>query len=191
MIKAGPLALAREMLSDGDPFFVLNSDVICEFPMVDLLDFHRAHGKEGTIMVTKVAEPSKYGVVLSKENGEITQFVEKPQVFVGNRINAGIYIFNKEILNRIQLRPTSIEKEIFPKMAADGNLFAMDLKGFWMDVGQPKDYLTGMCLYLASERAKKDITKKEDSQKFTILGNVIIVRKPYLPYSRNFILRCK
>jgi mannose-1-phosphate guanylyltransferase len=50
---AGPLALARDNLSsDPDPFFVLNSDVICEFPFADLLAFHKAHGGEGTLMVT-------------------------------------------------------------------------------------------------------------------------------------------
>lgn len=37
----------------------------------------------------------------------------------------------------------SIEKEVFPFMATDGQLFAMELQGFWMDVGQPKDFLTG------------------------------------------------
>lgn len=50
---AGPLALARKLLSeDGDPFFVLNSDIICEFPFQNLLNFHRSHGKEGTIVVS-------------------------------------------------------------------------------------------------------------------------------------------
>jgi len=146
---AGPLALAREALSDGDPFFVLNSDVICNFPFEELLAFHNNHGKEGTIMVTEVQEPSKYGVVVSEpETGKILRFVEKPQVFVGNKINAGIYIFNPSILDRIELRPTSIEKEIFPAMASDGQLFATTLNGFWMDVGQPKDFLAGMGLYL-------------------------------------------
>ena len=48
----------------------------------------------------------------------------------------------------------SIEKEVFPYMAKDGDLFAMELQGFWMDVGQPKDFLTGMCLYLNSLRQK-------------------------------------
>lgn len=102
---AGPLALARDILEGdkGDPFFVLNSDITCEYPLKELLAFHKAHGKEGTIMVTKVEEPSKYGVVVSKQNGEIERFVEKPQVFVGNKINAGIYIFNPSILNRIEV----------------------------------------------------------------------------------------
>lgn len=77
-----------------------------------------------------MAEPSKYGVVVySPENGQIDRFVEKPQEYVGNKINAGMYIFNPSILKRIELRPTSIEKEIFPAMAADKNLFAMELRG--------------------------------------------------------------
>uniref|UniRef100_A0A3B3DWM0 mannose-1-phosphate guanylyltransferase n=1 Tax=Oryzias melastigma TaxID=30732 RepID=A0A3B3DWM0_ORYME len=151
---AGPLALARELLNvDNEPFFVLNSDVICDFPFQDLLQFHRNHGKEGTIVVTRVEEPSKYGVVVFEaESGKIHRFVEKPQVFVSNKINAGMYIFNPNMLSRIQLRPTSIEKEIFPVMAEESQLYAMELQGFWMDIGQPKDFLTGMCMYLQSLR---------------------------------------
>lgn len=48
---AGPLKLAEKILRDGEPFFVLNSDVICVFPFKELLAFHKAHGKEGTILV--------------------------------------------------------------------------------------------------------------------------------------------
>lgn len=102
---AGPLALARGILAkDNEPFFVLNSDVICEFPFAELLEFHKKHGKEGTIMVTKVEEPSKYGVVVTKEGSLIDKFVEKPVEYVSNRINAGIYIFNPTVLNRIEVK---------------------------------------------------------------------------------------
>jgi NDP-sugar pyrophosphorylase family protein len=67
-------------------------------------DFHIAHGAEGSIMVTKVAEPSAYGVVVTKPGSTvIDRFVEKPVEFVGNRINAGIYMFNPSILNRIEV----------------------------------------------------------------------------------------
>lgn len=57
----------------------------------------------------------------------------------------GMYIFNPSVLKRIELKPTSIEKEVFPLMARAGELFAMELTGFWMDVGQPKDFLKGTC----------------------------------------------
>jgi len=116
-------------------------------------------------MVTQVTEPSKYGVVVYDEStGKISKFVEKPQIFVGNKINAGMYIFNKDILKRIPLQPMSIETDVFPKMATYGQLYAMELQGFWMDVGQPKDYLSGMCKYLTALQDKNhpnhdDLTK--------------------------------
>lgn len=87
--------------------------------------------------------------MLQREASSVIEgFKEKPKEFVGNRVNAGIYIFNPSILDRIQPKPTSIESEIFPAMVSDSALHAMDLDGFWADVGQPKDYLTGTCLYL-------------------------------------------
>uniref|UniRef100_F6PSK8 mannose-1-phosphate guanylyltransferase n=2 Tax=Ciona intestinalis TaxID=7719 RepID=F6PSK8_CIOIN len=153
---AGPIALARKYLgSCAEPFFVLNSDVISDYPFSNLLEFHKGHGKEGTICVAKVEEPSKYGVVVyEKDSGRIQRFVEKPQEFVSNKINAGMYIFNPSVLERIEERPMSIEREVFPSMAEDDELYCMELNNFWMDIGQPKDFLKGMCMYLTSLRQK-------------------------------------
>jgi mannose-1-phosphate guanylyltransferase len=65
----------------------------------------------------------------------------------------------------------SIEKEVFPYMASDGQLHAMELPGFWMDVGQPKDFLTGTGLYLSSlNKTKPEKLAKEKS----FIGNVLI-----------------
>ena len=156
MGTAGPLAMPdayNALTADDAPFFMFNSDVICDFPLSDMLAFHQGHGGEGTIMVTEVQDPSKYGVVLSDPVGQIQQFIEKPQVFVSNKINAGIYLFNVDILKRIPKNtPTSIEREIFPKIAAEKKLYSMVLKGYWMDIGQPKDYLSGQVLHLAYVR---------------------------------------
>ncbi|GMY14488.1 mannose-1-phosphate guanylyltransferase 1 [Fagus crenata] len=171
---AGPLALARDKLIDGSgkPFFVLNSDVISEYPLKEMIEFHKSHGGEASIMVTKVDEPSKYGVVLLEETtGKVEKFVEKPKIFVGNKINAGIYLLNPSVLDRIELRPTSIEKEVFPKIAAEQKLYAMVLPGFWMDIGQPKDYITGLRLYLDSLEKKSSPKLARGSH---IVGNVLI-----------------
>jgi mannose-1-phosphate guanylyltransferase len=174
---AGPLKLAENILGkDDSPFFVLNSDVICEFPFTELAEFHKSHGQEGTIVVTKVEEPSKYGVVVHKPShpSRIDRFVEKPVEFVGNRINAGIYILNPSVLKRIDLRPTSIEQETFPAICKDGELHSFDLEGFWMDVGQPKDFLSGTCLYLSSlsKRSSKKLTSV--TEPYVYGGNVLI-----------------
>ncbi|KAF0739733.1 hypothetical protein AaE_008790 [Aphanomyces astaci] len=150
---AGPLALARAHLEvhPDDPFFVINSDVMADMTVLpEALAFHQSHGGEGTILITKVEEPSEYGVVVTdpEGSGRVDRFIEKPKEFVGNHVNAGIYILNRDVLDRIELRPTSMEQEVFPQMAAEGNLFAMLMPGYWQDVGEPKNFLSGMCRHL-------------------------------------------
>jgi len=44
-------------------------------------------------------------------------------VFISNKINAGLYLFNTSVIDRIENRPTSIEREIFPKMSDEGKIF--------------------------------------------------------------------
>ena len=135
---AGPLALARNHLAEtSEPFFVLNSDIVCQFPFSAMMKFHQGHGGEGTVLVTKVEEPSRFGVVVYNEaTGNIQKFVEKPQEFVSNRINAGVYIFDTTVLKDIEAKPTSLERHVFPLLASKGSLYCFELSGFWMDVGE-------------------------------------------------------
>ncbi|ANB15665.1 mannose-1-phosphate guanylyltransferase [Sugiyamaella lignohabitans] len=173
---AGPLKLAEDILTkDNSPFFVLNSDIICDYPFAELAKFHKAHGGEGTIVATKVEEPSKYGVIVHKSgSSQIDRFVEKPVEFVGNRINAGIYILNPSVIDLIDLRPTSIEKETFPQLSAKGTLHSFDLEGYWMDVGQPKDFLSGTCLYLTSLAKKNSELLSASDKPYVHGGNVLV-----------------
>jgi mannose-1-phosphate guanylyltransferase len=69
---AGPLRLAKDLIlkdNSSGMFFVFNSDVICDYPLEEFVKFHKSHGKEGTILTTTVEEPSRYGVIISKDNG--------------------------------------------------------------------------------------------------------------------------
>lgn len=152
MGTAGPLSFLRETLQqETAPFFVLNSDVICSFPFKEMLAHHQAHGGSGTILATRVADPTRYGVMVTDADDRIQQFVEKPEVFVGDRINAGIYLFDQTILRYIEDRPMSIEKEVLPRMIQETLVKTFDLSGFWMDIGQPKDYLLGHALFLQAQ----------------------------------------
>lgn len=54
---AGPIRLAKDLILNDNPsglLFVFNSDVICHYPLDKLIEFHKSHGGEGTIMVTEV-----------------------------------------------------------------------------------------------------------------------------------------
>lgn len=64
-----------------------------------------------------------------------------------------------------------MEKEIFPAVCRDGQLHAMELPGFWMDVGQPRDYLTGVGLYLTSVNKRNPATLSSGPQ---FVGHVIV-----------------
>jgi len=86
----------------------------------------------------------------------------------------GCISLKKDILKRIPLQPTSIETDVFPKMAESGQLYAMELSGFWMDVGQPKDYLSGMCKYLTSLQNVKHPDHKVLSKGTGIIEPVMI-----------------
>lgn len=194
MDTAGPIALARDLLLDNkdcidEPFFVLNSDVICDFPFKKMIEFHKTHGKEGSIVVTKVKDPTKYGVVVYDKLGKIESFIEKPQIVTDftNKINAGMYLFNYSVLDKIPLKRTSIEKEIFPMMVDEENLYALELKGYWMDVGRPEDFLIGIELYLNALRKRNELdlpkltssttmngTSGDDLTDLKIVGNVLI-----------------
>jgi mannose-1-phosphate guanylyltransferase len=147
---AGPIALAKDHLT-GHRFFMLNSDVISRFPLAELLEFHIRKGGEGTIMSWDVQDPSRFGVILSDENQRITSFVEKPTTFVGRSINSGHYIFEPSVISRVSAVPTSIEREIFPQMASEGQLFVVPLEGLWMDIATPQGFLDSIPLFLEGE----------------------------------------
>jgi mannose-1-phosphate guanylyltransferase len=148
---AGCIANCRDYLytpGSDDAFFVLNADVTCSFPFAEMLGFHNSHDGLATMLVKEVDDWSKYGVVIHDEKNMIQRFVEKPKLFVGNKINAGIYLFETDIFDYLPNRPSSIEKEVFPKLCTSGDLYAFTLDSFWCDLGQPRDYISGTKMYL-------------------------------------------
>lgn len=155
----GPIKLAEKYLLDpsqsetekskNNTFFVLNSDIICDYPFEALYNFHLTHEGEVTILSHPVDDPSRYGVIVADENsGRVKEFIEKPQVYVGNLINAGIYVFSDTVVKNMQPVAFSLERETFPKLAAEGKIFVFELKGFWKDIGIPSDFLACSQIYL-------------------------------------------
>ncbi|XP_019157272.1 PREDICTED: mannose-1-phosphate guanylyltransferase 1-like [Ipomoea nil] len=168
---AGPLALARDKLIDGsgEPFFVLNGDVFCEYPFKEMITFHKSHAGEASILITKnnfrpEEEPLPYAAIgMEKSSGKVTSFVEKPHsTAVGNvkRISTGIYLLNPSILDGImEPKRTSLEKQVFPRMVADGKVYGVWLKGlFWLDawllIDQQRYYIYDLVNHLHDLRKR-------------------------------------
>ncbi len=132
----------------GDPFaetfWALNGDVLTDAPLGELLELHRSRAAEATILTIPMTDASRYGLVESDGSGRVRRFVEKPAgaAAASGWINAGVYVLEPSLLARIPSgRPVSMEREIFPSVAADGALYALRSESYWIDAGTPASYL--------------------------------------------------
>lgn len=96
----------KEQIQEGNPeyIFILHSDVVSSFPLQDILDFHKKHGKFATVMGTQVPKEyaGDYGCIVADEDNNIEHYAEKPQTYISNLINTGLYCFSKNLLNEIE-----------------------------------------------------------------------------------------
>ena len=125
-------------------FLVLNGDILSDTDLVAALKQHRSFGAEATIMLTPVDDPSRFGVVVTDDDGRVDAFIEKPEpgTAPSNMINAGLYVCEPEMLARIPSgRAVSIERETFPAMVDDGALFGLGSDAYWLDFGTIATYL--------------------------------------------------
>jgi len=141
---AGAVRFAALSAGIDDTFIVVNGDVLTDLNVAELWNFHKSHGAEGTIALTPVDDPSRYGVVPIDDDGRVIEFVEKPDPGTAptNWINAGTYVLEPSVLDRIASdRKVSIERETFPAMVADESLYALHSSSYWIDAGTPETYL--------------------------------------------------
>lgn len=141
---AGAVRFAAEFAGIDETFIVVNGDVLTDLDVSALWEFHRSHGGEGTIALTPVDDPSRYGVVPIEADGRVIEFVEKPAAGAApsNWVNAGTYVLEPSVLARIdEGRRVSIERETFPVLAAERSLFAVQSSAYWLDAGTPESYL--------------------------------------------------
>lgn len=142
---AGAIKNAEDLIGD-EAFFAFNGDILTDLDLGALLRWHRERDAEGTIWLMPVDDPSAYGVVETDREGRVERFVEKPPPGEAptNLVNAGVYVFEPSILDRIPRDEAySAERQLFPRLVADGRrLFATRLDAYWMDIGTPRKYLT-------------------------------------------------
>ncbi len=152
---AGAIRFAADAAGIDDTFVVVNGDILTDLDVADLVRFHREHGAEATIHLIGVPDPSAFGVVALDDAGRVERFVEKPApgTAPSNLINAGTYVLEPSVLQRIPAgQKVSIERAIFPLVAADGGLYAMATDDYWIDTGRPELYLQANLDLLAEVR---------------------------------------
>ncbi len=121
----------------GDTFMVTYGDGVADINVADLLAFHRAHGKLGT--VTAVRPPGRFGEI-ELAGDRVLDFSEKPQVSQG-WISGGFFVFQRELFSRLADDPGLIfERAPLTQLARDGELMAYQHAGFWHPMDTGRDY---------------------------------------------------
>ena len=140
---AGSVRNAREQLTER--FLVISGDVLTDIDLTAVIDFHEKKEALATIALCAVENPLEFGIVITREDGTIERFLEKPgwgQVF-SDTINTGIYVLEPEIFERIpDGRSVDFSGEVFPAVLEAGDpLYGYVANGYWEDVGTTAAYL--------------------------------------------------
>lgn len=163
----GAIRWAAHHLGLDETFLVVNGDVLTDLDIGKLVRFHRESGAEATISLVPVSDPSSFGVVPIDAYGRVLRFIEKPPKDEAptNLINAGTYIFEPGALAGVTPGDqVSVEREIFPALAAKGTLFALESEEYWIDAGTPFTLLkAGMDILTRCRRAEIPGDKANDS----------------------------
>jgi NDP-sugar pyrophosphorylase family protein len=141
---AGAIRFAALSGGVDDTFVAVNGDVLTDVDITALVERHRRHDALATLHLTAVDDPSRFGVVSTDDDGRVLTFVEKPPAgqAPSNLINAGTYVLEPEVLERIPAGgPVSIERQTFPLLASEGRVYSVASTAYWLDAGTPAAYL--------------------------------------------------
>jgi len=140
---AGAFKNAESLLQEAT--VVLNGDILCDLDLSHVIAQHRSRNATATLVLTRVENPSAYGLVETEPDGRITRFLEKPgkDEITCNTINAGIYILEPEVLQRIPAgQKFSFERGVFPALLQEQRpVYAYVSNGYWIDIGTPQKYM--------------------------------------------------
>jgi glucose-1-phosphate cytidylyltransferase len=125
-----------------ETFMVTYGDGVSNVNLVDLLKFHRAHGRLAT--VTAVRPPARFGGLIF-DGDLVSEFTEKPQIGEG-WINGGFFVFEPAVFDYLDGDPSSLEADALERLATDRQLAAYRHEDFWqcMDTLRDKRLLEGL-----------------------------------------------
>ena len=139
---AGAVRFAAQNFKE--PFLVISADLITDFDLAAAAKFHQEKKALATLVLTRVANPLQYGIVIIDKQGRVKHFLEKPswsEVF-SDTVNCGIYLLDPAVFDYIPSgRPFDFSQDLFPQLLAEGKpLYGYVAEGLWKDIGNLVDY---------------------------------------------------
>ena len=148
----GAIANCREHLGEGT-CCVINGDLLTSLRVDEMLTAHVENGCMASIALWEVEDPSRFGVAdFDESNSRIKRFQEKPprEEAYSNLINAGTYLLEPEVFDRMPEGAFSMERVVFPVLAEEGELSGFPYTGHFVDAGTPGSYIEAMKTLIAN-----------------------------------------
>jgi mannose-1-phosphate guanylyltransferase / phosphomannomutase len=139
---AGSVRNAMDELDET--FLVISGDVLTDVNLTEMMKQHRAHDAFASIALKRVENPVEFGIVITRADGMIERFLEKPtwgEVF-SDTINTGIYVLEPEIFDFIaDGEVVDFSSDVFPAVLDSGRpILGHVVDGYWEDVGTLEAY---------------------------------------------------
>ncbi len=128
-----------------EPVVIFNGDVLSGHDIGAQIALHEDRGAAVTLYLTAVDDPRAFGCVPVDNDGRVTAFLEKTPEPVTNLINAGCYVFRRDVIDAIPYGITvSVERETFPQLLESGALVLGFVDtAYWLDLGTPAAFVQG------------------------------------------------
>lgn len=176
----GAISNAAQELSGIGAIAIFNGDVLSGHDLSAQFNYHEANSADVTLFLTKVEDARAFGAVEIDESGRVSAFNEKMENPPTNIINAGCYIFNRDVINTIPFgKVVSVERETFPNLLATGaRVFGFIDTSYWLDIGTPSALLkASRDLVLEGGKEFMALEGSEISPSASITGGTVIGRK--------------
>lgn len=130
-----------------EPVLIFNGDVLSGHDIGAQLAMHERHSAAVTIYLTEVDDPRRFGCVPIDAASRVTAFLEKDPNPVTNLINAGCYVFRRDVIDAIpHRRVVSVERETFPRLLSSSAVVMGYVDdAYWLDLGTPAAFVRGSC----------------------------------------------
>lgn len=142
---AGGVKKCQHFFKDGETFVVLSADGLTNADLEKGIEIHQKSNAIATIGIKQIekSQVPHFGVVVTDNNGFITEFQEKPSIeeAKSNFINTGIYIFDYKIFDYIPENTFyDFAKNVFPKLLTEHAINTFEVTEYWSDIGTLEQY---------------------------------------------------
>ena len=176
----GAISNAAQVLTGSGPVAIFNGDVLSQHDLGGQFKFHSEKGADVTLYLTKVADARAFGAVELDGDGKVLAFNEKMENPPTNIINAGCYIFERDVIDTIPFgKVVSVERETFPTLLKNSaKVFGFVDTSYWLDIGTPAALLkASRDLVFGMKREFLALPDSNISSTSTVNGGSVIGRK--------------